>query len=451
MLNEGSGGALFIYNSNVKISQCVFEDNSALYAGAINGYKSSITIEECSFTNNEGINDIGSIWSMGEDPKKHELHITNSNFTNNKANRFGAICSNYTNLMISNCLFEGNRGNEAVGALGIIGSESATISCTSFIGNTCGRSSFEVPSPTIWIQEDKGNGFKLNLIGVCFFGNKEDNSILNGIAMYTQKQTQISLIYNEFVCFDGDKENFIMKTDKIVLEESGTEYMRSNQQTQNECIMEIYPPSETSTEEESSTSSSHETSESPSSSSESLTESSSSHEEISTSSSETSQTYSEISSSSELSSETSQASSEESSDSSTGSSSSSSETSSEASSEESSESSSEESSEASSEEASSQASSPAQNPDISLPLGLGMGLGLLLLLLLLLLLCCCCKKRCQCCKCCCKCCCRCKRRRKSQKISETNNYITEVFIDDKVDFDDYIIFNNPKFVRLDPL
>ena len=116
---KGVGGALYEYPSQVRLSECHFEGNSAaLPGGAIVNYTSFgvMEIDRCTFHQNTcydvATEGGGAIMFEGD-----QLTITDSTFTENVAWRGAAIRTQYTDARIFNCRFHGNRSNESGGAI----------------------------------------------------------------------------------------------------------------------------------------------------------------------------------------------------------------------------------------------------------------------------------------------------------------------------------------------
>ncbi len=81
--SSGSGGAIYIWNGNLTISNSNFENNSASYGGAINGYSTNVSITDSTFEGNSSTyyGGAANLHISGGDT----VSITGSNFDNNTA------------------------------------------------------------------------------------------------------------------------------------------------------------------------------------------------------------------------------------------------------------------------------------------------------------------------------------------------------------------------------
>uniref|UniRef100_UPI0026329E3B Ig-like domain-containing protein n=1 Tax=uncultured Methanobrevibacter sp. TaxID=253161 RepID=UPI0026329E3B len=113
------GGAIGLYEVEVKIIDSRFKSNQAKYGGAIAivGFTANITLINCSFTDNSALEFGGAVDLEAIDsPYRHYyVSIENSTFIHNKAAVGGAVIASTAN--ITGCLFENNTGNNYGGAL----------------------------------------------------------------------------------------------------------------------------------------------------------------------------------------------------------------------------------------------------------------------------------------------------------------------------------------------
>ena len=104
--SEFDGSAILSYRANLSIINCTFINNSAFNGGAIKFYGDNATITDSTFINNQCESDGGSVLCEGSN-----LKITNTYFESNKAyNEYGsgvggAICINGDNGLIENSIF----------------------------------------------------------------------------------------------------------------------------------------------------------------------------------------------------------------------------------------------------------------------------------------------------------------------------------------------------------
>ncbi len=137
---KNSGGAVYLDNSKVSFSNCIFQSNNAILGGAFSINNSSeISIQKCTFINNlaqnggalaidtlsdisinecnllynEAVNFGGSVFNSSSKLKSY-----NNLFSNNLAKQGGAFFnSNNNGSEIVNCVFESNKATEYGGAV----------------------------------------------------------------------------------------------------------------------------------------------------------------------------------------------------------------------------------------------------------------------------------------------------------------------------------------------
>lgn len=216
LFNKGAGGTIFTASSKLTIDDTKFEQNSAVYGGAIACYDSKIHITGCSFYNNKALEYCGALWSMGyvpeDDTTKNEILLTinESIFSNNRANEFyGALSANYTNPVLYNCQFINNSASYTAGAAGICGYGVVYLKNTEFLNNSCDENSnVSIHCPALWLQgpKDGKKSNKVYLDDVTFKGNRINNE-LGAIIIY--QKVDVELIGN--VLFDGEEIDMIKK------------------------------------------------------------------------------------------------------------------------------------------------------------------------------------------------------------------------------------------------
>ncbi len=398
-LNEGAGGAIFGYKAQLHIKDCIFDDNCAIYGGAVTIYNGTLNVESSLFKNCKALNDVGAIWFMGCE-RGYSFNITMCNFSSNSANTYGAICSNFTNPIMSNSWFIKNRGNFEVGALGIIECANLSLSFSCFFENSCKNEEFNIEAPAIWLQNTNYIEFGF----LSFVSNTVDNNNEpRGIGLYSTYNTKVNIVYKDYVCFDGELNNFISKTNNFedLIEINKNENFFGNIHNYDECKLNWV------TSESENTITSNYTSYQSSIENSEFTSYQSSIEDSEFTSYQSSIENSEFTSYQ----------------------------------------SSVENSEFTSYQSNQQ--SESETSDESIPNSNFNPLFLLFLLLLLLLIfivfCCCKKNICSFCKClkCLKCCCKKKKQKKDQENVVINNIV--VYDDDVFDIDDYLIFSNPNY------
>jgi len=115
------GGAIYSRGS-LLIKNCIFENNYANRSGGailIGTYNAvgDLEIIDCQFINNTAKNNQGGAIFTWDSLGGHKLSITNSIFSNNKANVAGAIYIDHDNAIIINSTFTNNQANRQGGAL----------------------------------------------------------------------------------------------------------------------------------------------------------------------------------------------------------------------------------------------------------------------------------------------------------------------------------------------
>lgn len=135
------GGALLIGGGPASpapaatIDTCTFTGNSGVWGGgAIQVYYGSATISDSLFEENAAVHEGGAINANGSST----LNVAVSTFRGNHAGRAGAIVAIGTSVDINGCLFEANVAEHAIGALGVNGSITGSITNCTIIGNVTG-------------------------------------------------------------------------------------------------------------------------------------------------------------------------------------------------------------------------------------------------------------------------------------------------------------------------
>ena len=130
----GYGGAIYIQNSQVTITNCTFKENTSTagYGGALEIDSSTVDIINSTFLDNTGGygGAIRNLYST--------VNITNSTFSGNSGGSGGAIANDISSTMfVTNCLFTDNSGGSAIQNSGT-GPTIATINNSTFINNNGG-------------------------------------------------------------------------------------------------------------------------------------------------------------------------------------------------------------------------------------------------------------------------------------------------------------------------
>ncbi|NOT37242.1 MAG: HYR domain-containing protein [Saprospiraceae bacterium] len=125
-------GIYNFYDSYPEISNCKFENNTAVFGGGILNLGASPSISNCSFINNEATRQGAGIWNLNSS----DCLISNCRFENNIALHGGGIYNETgSNLTISNSIFDNNSASEQGGAIKNINSSPNITNCE-FNSNT---------------------------------------------------------------------------------------------------------------------------------------------------------------------------------------------------------------------------------------------------------------------------------------------------------------------------
>ena len=404
MWQTGTGGAIFAQNGFLSVQHCTFTRNVATYGGAVMMSQAVTTIVTSAFTENIAKSDAGALWSLAiEDQtlvQKYSLTLSRVNFTKNKAtNYYGAACCNFTHTTIQFCHFQGNEAGLSVGALGLIGFATATVTSTDFQDNAC-LTGGELSCAALWVQGVQSQAiFNVRFDNTFFKSNTVNGQQKDYVVTYGP----VHLTFTGYTCFDivsdhvfsAVKGEAVYETQTIKYEVDNLEDCKADFPTETFTASDIFTPTKEPTSTKSYPSETHSSSEFDPSES--------------------------ISNSASMSSE------------------------------------SESPSPSESESQSPSPSSEEEESELNVPALAGSLLGLLLLIIIIIIIvCCCCKKGCcpccGCCKLCCncfKCCCCCcnKRccRRKKHKHPNTDIRAPMLVIpkDPKHD-DSFVIFVNPQ-------
>ena len=403
MWQTGTGGAIFAQNGFLSMQECIFTRNVATYGGAVMTSETATTIFNTQFTENIAKSDVGALWSLAIEEQtsvpKYPLTLNRVNFTKNKAtNYYGAACSNFTHPMIQFCHFQGNEAGLSVGALGLIGFATATVTDTDFQNNVC-LAGGELACAALWIQGvQTQNIFSVRFDNTFFKSNSANGEQKDYIVTYGQVQ----LTFTGYTCFDivsdrvfsSLKGEAVYDTQTIKYEVDNLEDCKADFPTETFTASDIFTPTKAPTNTKTDPSETHSSSESEPSESSSSSESMTSESESPTPSESQSQ--------------------------------------------------------------SPPPSSQEEESELNVPALAGSLLGLLLLIIIIIVIvCCCCKKGCcpccGCCKLCCncfKCCCCCNKRccrRKKRKHPDTDIRAPMLVIPrDQQHDDSFVIFVNPQ-------
>jgi predicted outer membrane repeat protein len=106
-----AGGAIYIWNSELRIYNCEFDNNWSLWGGGIFSFRSETYLKDCAFTENSSENGGAIYASTGS------LELNYVSFTQNSSNIGGGICALNTNIQIDSCFFAENNAATNSGAI----------------------------------------------------------------------------------------------------------------------------------------------------------------------------------------------------------------------------------------------------------------------------------------------------------------------------------------------
>jgi parallel beta-helix repeat protein/predicted outer membrane repeat protein len=135
---NGSGGAIFLNGSNVELRDSTLDNNSANSLGgaigATNG--STITIEECTFSGNNAENTGGGAIFVGNGGFVSNVDINRSAFENNTAIYGGALYfGDYSKASISDTTLSNNIATKGGGGMYLYDSSDARLTNTTIFAN----------------------------------------------------------------------------------------------------------------------------------------------------------------------------------------------------------------------------------------------------------------------------------------------------------------------------
>ena len=178
--NPGQGGVIYVATrSQLLVTNCTFEDNSAQFvAGAISA-DSNVTlhVQETTFVGNKA-QDAGAICAY----LNATLHIEETTFVGNKATEGGAInIQQQSQLRMTNCVFDDNISRQLGGAITASYNATVHIEETTFVGNKAQLGAGAIGAAlnaTLQIEE------------TTFVGNKAPG---DGGAIDIQQQSQLRM------------------------------------------------------------------------------------------------------------------------------------------------------------------------------------------------------------------------------------------------------------------
>ena len=197
-----SGAAIFIgaEADNPKITNSIFINNQGKYVGdddwveggAIDSHANYTTIMDCVFISNSAL-DVGGAVNFGSNTIGNKL--TNSNFTNNHAPLGGALRSINNDLLIENCIFDGNYASETSGGALYVRLTELTINGCVFISNRAVSN-----GGAIYDSGGSSSGY-LTITNTIF----NNNQATNGGAIYTE--SLLSVVGSNFTSNRGSAGN----------------------------------------------------------------------------------------------------------------------------------------------------------------------------------------------------------------------------------------------------
>ncbi len=199
--NANIGGALRAVACELLVNNCIFNNNYATAGGgAIYFRDSKVTLTGCTFSDNKANNSNGgAIINLYRDNNSSYLNIYSSTFKNNNGNSGGAIYSNASLIINSNCNFTNNVAKVEGGA--IFSSVSCNILSSNFNINNAPNGGAIKNNGSMTISSSRFTNNKGTTGGAIFSSNNlnvvgsvinNNNATSTGGGIYNNKQLTIS-------------------------------------------------------------------------------------------------------------------------------------------------------------------------------------------------------------------------------------------------------------------
>ncbi len=286
-----SSGGLFVLSQNninnkLNISDCVFENNMAPFAGAFGlgmngGTNNDVNITSCEFTGNQALNTNGGaiyIDFYGNNPNKDTLVFEDCLFENNVANQYGGSIlydsweGTNNHLEVNSCQFIGNSAVEGTGGVAILEggiTTSALIKNSIFRANDGGGNLGQAFSSSNWVGNPIVNTQHVEAINCLFTEHVSNDNItpvinaskgllLTNCTIENNDAPSINLsleakltLQNTIVNNDGVHPNFIVadgSTDNVeiqslggnlISDESFDDWLNLNDQSNTDPLFEV--------------------------------------------------------------------------------------------------------------------------------------------------------------------------------------------------------------------
>lgn len=164
LAEDATGGAIFIVGYELTVTNCEFEDNYAINAGAVFMYQvPKSNFISCVFNANRAKSHIGAIWIH----RCSDVTFSKCEFKQNDANdSFGCLYLNNSNVEVIECKFTENKANDGALDIGLVKKSVVDIK-DSYFNNTYSTTPViyaEASENSISIQNNYVNNTDIKLI-----------------------------------------------------------------------------------------------------------------------------------------------------------------------------------------------------------------------------------------------------------------------------------------------
>ncbi len=223
LTNGGSptnyGGAAFFFGGSATVVNCVFEDNSARYGGAVSNYENEGTVYiDCVFRNNTAEFG-GATWNYLSSSSFIDCLFEGNSVASGFSNEGGATSEREATTLYERCVFRANTNEDQGGAMWVRFESDVTLIDSVLEGNTTGGSggglyattdSRVIAINTRFLGNTAGQfggglfstfSDSLTLINCEFSGNRAGTSLARrGGGLYSQNHTgEVRIVNSSFV------------------------------------------------------------------------------------------------------------------------------------------------------------------------------------------------------------------------------------------------------------
>ena len=165
---DNEGGAIFVNNSILKLSQCLFIENEASFGGALMLVGSHSDISACSFENNEAQIAGGALVAI----EGVTMDMRDTSFVRNKAPYGGALnIQQQTHILATNCTFKDNSAQNFAGAVFMKLNVTFSVQQSAFLDNAADRGgAFDIEGQSyVLVKNCRFENNSAHRIGGCIF------------------------------------------------------------------------------------------------------------------------------------------------------------------------------------------------------------------------------------------------------------------------------------------